>query len=191
MTRSALALALALLVPLAAAAAPRPFQSVDEFARAVGLKKGGWRTRVNLTSLDIRMPPGTDPEVAAKLKAEIAAEAAAGDEMECADSSSGAVTMPGILLDSSCTFSRIEAGEGRWALSSTCKAGPGGSSTIVGEGRYSTRRTTGRHQIDLSMAGVRLLMTAETLSRFVGECRPSVPVTFEVRAPDQSVEGLD
>lgn len=183
MSRPALALSLALLVPIAAAAAPLTFRSIDEFARAVGLKKGGWQTKVNLTSLDIEMPPGTDPAATAKLKAELTASVAAEDDVECADSASGAVQMPGILLDRNCSFRRIEAGGGRWALSSECQSGPSFSSTIVGQGSYSAERTTGRHEVELSMPGAKVRLSAETLSRFVGECRPPVPVKVDVLRP--------
>lgn len=186
MSRPALALSLALLVPLAAAAAPRPFASIEEFARAIGLKKGGWHTSVKLTALDVQASPGIDPAVAAGLKAQIESRADADPGMdECTGVASRAVTLPGILLEKDCSFSRIEGGEGRWALSSTCKVGQGSISNFVSQGTYSAKAVTGLHEMDISLDGVVVHMKAESVSRFVGECRPPPPpVSLEVRRPD-------
>ena len=72
MSRPALALPLALLLPLAAAAAaPRPFESVREFARAIGMKPGGWRTSFKVTSIEVEAPAGMDPAAIAAFKAEM------------------------------------------------------------------------------------------------------------------------
>jgi hypothetical protein len=186
MSRPALALFLALLVPLAAAAAPRPFGSIEEFAHAIGLKKGGWHTSVKLTGLDLQTPPGIDPAIAAGLKAQIESRAATDDGMdECTSVASNAVTLPGILLEKDCSFSRIEGGNGRWALSSTCKVGQGSLSNFVAEGTYSAKTVTGRHEVGLSINGVVVHMKVATVSRFIGECRPPPPpVSIEVRRPD-------
>jgi uncharacterized protein DUF3617 len=186
MSRPAPALFLALLVPLAAAAAPRPFGTIEEFARAIGLKKGDWHTSVKLTGLDIQAPPGIDPAVAAGLRAQIESRAATGDGMdECTSVTSSAVTLPGILLENDCSFSRIEGGKGRWALSSTCKVGQGSIGNYVAQGTYSAKTVTGRHEVDLSLNGVVLHMKVATESRFIGECRPPPPpVSMEVHRPD-------
>jgi len=185
MLRPSLALSLALLVPLAAAAAPRPFGSIEEFARAVGLRKGGWDTSIELTALDVQALPGADPAAAAGLKAQIESRARAGKMMhECTGAASGRVKLPGILLENDCTFSRLEGGKGRWALASTCKAGRDSIFNFVAQGTYSARTVTGRHEIDLSMNGAVVHMKAQTVSRFVGKCVPPPPVRIEVSQPD-------
>lgn len=186
MSRPALALSLALLFPLAAAAAPRPFGSIEEFARAVGLKKGGWHTSIKLTALDVKAPPGVDPAVAAGLQAQIESRAEADRGMdECTGDASKAMTLPGILLEKDCSFSRIEGGNGRWALSSTCKVGQGSTSSTIAQGTYSAKTATGRHEVDLSFNGAMVHMRVETVSRFVGECRPAPPVVLiDVHRPN-------
>ena len=185
MLRPALLLPLALLVPFTAAAAPlRPFGSIDEFARTLGLKKGGWRTTVKVVAVDVQPSPGMDPAMVAEIKAGIAK--AGGDEYDCVGEPAAAVILPSILPDDECSFSRIEGGDGRWAMSSTCKGGPGDASVIVGEGSYSAGRTTGRHSFDLATGGVKVHIVAETVSRFGGECRPNVPVRIEALKPDGS-----
>jgi hypothetical protein len=184
MTRPSLAISLALLVPLAAAAAPRPFGSIEEFAGAVGLKKGGWNTSIELTALDVQSPPGADPAVAAGLRAQIESRARADKVMhECTGVAPGRVKLPGILLENDCTFSRLEGGKGRWALASTCKAGQDSIFNFVAQGTYSARKVTGRHEIDLSLDGAVVHMKAETVSRFVGKCVPPAPVRIEVTQP--------
>lgn len=184
MLRPALALPLALLVPLAAAAAPlRPFDSIEEFARSLGLKKGGWQTSIKVVAVDIQPPPGMEPARVAELKAGIAKTG--GDEYECVGEPPTAVILPGILLADECSVSPIEGGNGRWSLSSTCKGGPGAPFVIVGEGSYSADRTTGRHSFDLATGGVKLHIVAETVSRFVGQCRPNVPLRLEVLKPER------
>jgi hypothetical protein len=186
MSRAAPTLFLALLVPLAAAAAPRPFGSIEEFARAIGLKKGGWHTDIKLTALDIEAPPGIDPAVTAGLKSQIESRAATRDGMdECTSDRSSAVTLPGILLEKGCAFSRIEGGKGRWALSSTCAVGQGSTSRFVAQGTYSAKRVTGRHDMDLTINGVVVHMKVATVSRFTGECRPPPPpVSIDVQRPN-------
>ncbi|MET1112590.1 MAG: DUF3617 family protein [Allosphingosinicella sp.] len=185
MLRPALALLLALLVPLAAAAAPGPFKSVEAFARAIGLKEGGWHTSIRLTALDVEAPPAADPAVAAALKAQLEARAAADKGMdECTGAASGVARLPGILLEKDCTFSRLEGSDGRWALASTCKVGQGLISNFVAQGAYSSRRVTGRHEVDLMFNGAAVHMKIETQSRFVGECRPPAPISLEVRKPN-------
>ncbi|MEA3008953.1 MAG: hypothetical protein QOJ91_645 [Sphingomonadales bacterium] len=186
MTRPALALALVLLAPLAVAAAPVTFHSMAELAGALGLKKGGWHTDVKVTALDIQTPPGTDPAVASDLRAQIEAKAVTGEGIdECTDPASSTVLLPGMLLENDCAFSRIEGGEGRWALSTSCRLGPGAVSHSVGEGLYSAEAVTGRQAVELSLEGTVIRMKVETASRFIGECRaPPVPVSVDVRKPD-------
>ncbi|MEA3064429.1 MAG: hypothetical protein QOJ27_868 [Sphingomonadales bacterium] len=104
---------------------------------------------------------------------------------ECTSVPSSAVTLPGILLEKDCSFSRIEGGKGRWALSSTCKVGQGSISSYVAQGAYSAKTVSGRHEVDLSINGVLVHMKIATVSRFMGECRPPPPpVSIEVHRPD-------
>jgi hypothetical protein len=186
MSRPAFALSLVLLVPLAAAAAPPSFGSMAEFAGALGLKKGGWHTDVKVTALDIRTPPGADPAVASGLRAQIESKDAIGDGIdECTDPASRTVILPGMLLEDDCAFSRIEGGGGRWALSTSCKLGPGTVSRSVGEGSYSAEAVTGHQSVELSLGSTVVRMKVETASHFIGECRASqLPVSVDVRKPD-------
>jgi hypothetical protein len=185
MSRPPLALALILLVPLAAAAAPRPFASLTELGRALGLKRGGWHTDVKVTALDIQAPPGTDPAMVSALRTQIESKAVTGEGIdECTGPASKTVELPGMLLEDDCAFSRIEGGKGRWALSSSCKLGPGVSSRSVGQGRYSAEAVTGRHSVEMSLEGTVVRMKVETSSRYIGECRaPVAPVAVDVRKP--------
>jgi hypothetical protein len=184
MFRPALALPLALLVPLAAAAAPRSFGSVGEFARAIGMKPGGWRTSFKVTAIEVVTPPGMDPAAVEAFKAEMPFGVGTVEERdECAATTPEGPSLPGILLDKGCVFTRMEAGKGRWAVASNCRhRGHGGLGIVTGEGTYSRKTVTGRQEVDHEVGGVIVRVKGETLARFIGKCRPSpatVPPSIE------------
>jgi hypothetical protein len=175
--RPFLALPLALLVPLAAAApaASGAFGSVEEFARAFGLKQGGWHTSLKIEAVAVEILPGADPAVAAEIKARSEAQVGSVKEIdEClGPPSETSLGLPGIPVEAECSFSRLEAGDGRWAIDATCpERERHGSARIVAQGTYSPGRVTGRHAADLSASGVIVHAKLETLSRFTGECLP-------------------
>jgi hypothetical protein len=152
---------------------------VEKFAGAIGLKQGGWRTSLKLLAAEVEALPGADPALVARTKARIAQRLGTVDEIdECSGHDSlASLRLPGILVEPGCSVSRMEAGDGRWAIAAACPAagerGPGG---VVAQGTYSPGTVTGRHDADLSHKGVIVHAKVETVSRFVGECRPPPPV---------------
>lgn len=180
MTRPALAFALplALLVPLAAAAAPRPFESVRDFARAIGMKQGGWRTSFKVTSIEVETPAGMDPAAVAAFKAEMPFRVGTVEERdECAAAAPGGPSLPGILLDKDCVATRMEAGEGRWAVTSNCRhRGHGGLGIVSGQGSYSRKTVTGRQRIDHEVGrGLIVRVEGEISARYAGKCGRKPP----------------
>jgi hypothetical protein len=175
-------LSLALLLPsiagAGAAAGAGTFNSVEEFARAVGMKKGGWHTRVKVTEAEIKPSPAADPAYLAQVRARIESQIGVVQEKdECSvNSPQGRPRLPGILLEPKCAYSRLQAADGLWALScaisTTDEIG-----TAQSEGTYSRKKVTGRHEGVITHEGVVIHLTAETESRYVGEC--SAPKPFD------------
>jgi hypothetical protein len=188
MLRPALALSLAFVVPLAAAAAaPRSFASVEEFARFIGMKPGGWRTSLTVTALEVELPPGADPAAVAAFKAAMPLKVGSVEERdECAGDTPDGPSLPGILLDKGCSFSRMEGGDGRWSVESTCRhRGHGGLATIAAQGSYAAETVTGVQQVDLAFDGVVVHVKGEIMARFTGQCRPPAPpVSVSVERPN-------
>lgn len=173
----ALALPLALLLPLAAAAAPRPFESVREFARAIGMKQGGWRTSFKVTSIEVEAPAGMDRAAVEAFKAEMPFRVGTVEERdECAALTPEGPSLPGILLDKGCVATRMEAGGGRWAITSSCRhRGHGGLGIVSGEGLYSRRTVTGRQEIDHEVGGIVVRVKGEISARYAGKCGRKPP----------------
>lgn len=187
MSRSALALSLAFLLPVTAGGAAAAgggadtLGSLEDFSRAVGMKPGGWRVSMKAVSAQFESAPGADPANLAALKAEIEPQIGTVEEVdECIDPASTESTrLPGILVERGCTYSRLEAADGRWAMTATCPTPrKDGIVTLAGEGTYSPESVTSRHQARIRIRGVIVNIEAETVSRFVGECRPPVPITL-------------
>ncbi|MEO7178505.1 MAG: DUF3617 family protein [Allosphingosinicella sp.] len=179
MSRSALAFCLALLVPAAAGAAADSgaFNSLREFARAVGMKKGGWHTRVKVIAAEIRPSPGADPAYLAEIRSQIERKIGAVDEKEeCSGKGAGGTPrLPGILPEPGCSYSRLYAADGRWSLGYRCASVGGDVANMESEGTYSRTAVTGRHEGDIAHKGVVVHLKAEIESRYVGECRPTKP----------------
>lgn len=181
-----LAIPLALLVPLAAAAAPRPFASVEEFARAIGMKPGGWYTSVKVVSIEVDLPPGTDPGLLDKVKDAMPLKVGSVHEQhECVGPASQGLSLPGILLSKECSFSRMESGDGRWAINSNCPMPNGGSAVTSARGTYAPEMVTGGQDADFSLDGLVAHVKLESVSRFTGpRCRPPAPpVSVTVTPP--------
>jgi Protein of unknown function (DUF3617) len=186
MPRPAYALVALIVLPLAAASSPGDFGSLEEFARAVGMKRGAWTTRITVTAADFGPSPKADPAVLAKTRAQF--ESLLGkvrERHECLDKESEkALRLPGIVVDPTCSFSRIHAKGGRWTLDSSCdnpaieEAG-----TLRGEGSYSPTAVKGTHEGLASFKGVVVQVRARFESRHVGQC--SAPGPFD---PDQQEE---
>jgi hypothetical protein len=186
MSRSALALAL--VCPLVAAAAvPGAFTSLEKFARTIAMKPGGWHTRFTVTAIEVDGPPGMDAAAVEALKAAMPIKVGSVEERdECAGTTEEGPSLPGILLDKGCVFSRMEGGDGRWAVNSTCvHRGHGGLATIAAQGTYSAGTVTGRHEVDLALDGVVVHVKGDMTARFAGQCRPPAPpVSVTVERPD-------
>ncbi len=185
MFRPALPLSLALIIPLAAAAASGTLASVEEFAHAIGMKPGGWRTSVKLTAAEIRPSPAADPAIIAEAQGRIEAQLGVVNERnECLKpAGKGELRLPGIIIDPVCTFSGMQAADGRWALTSSCRLPEADQSgTLIAEGTYSHKAVTGRHEGDINYKGVTVHLKAETTSRYIGKCRPT-PSAVVVPAP--------
>ncbi|HYG46819.1 MAG TPA: DUF3617 family protein [Allosphingosinicella sp.] len=179
MLRRGRALLSVLVLPLAAASAPGDFGSLQEFARAVGMKQGAWRTRITVTAADFRPSPKADPAVLARSRARI--ESLLGKVQErnaCLDPESGdGLRLPGIVIDPVCSFSRMHAKGGRWTLDTRCSI-PANDETaeLRGEGTYSRTAVSGTHEGETTLKGVVVHVKAQFESRHVGECsapRPS------------------
>lgn len=164
-----------LLLPLAAGAvAAAPFASLEEFARATGMKQGGWRTSMKFESANVEVLPGADPATVAEIKARTRSQVGQVNEVdECFDPASEASpVLPGFVIEPQCSFRRLEAGGGRWAMDATCpNPERRGTATIVAQGAYSPESVTGRHEVHLAASGVIVHAKIETASRFAGECR--------------------
>jgi hypothetical protein len=191
MSRPALALSLGLLVPLAlllplataAPAAAGAFRTLEEFARAVGMKQGAWRTRIKVTATDFKPSPAADPAELAKVRADIESKVGKVQERnECLDrKSEGGLRLPGIVVDPACSFTRMNAADGRWTLDSACSMPATGETAMLrGEGTYSRTAVSGRHEGEVSLKGVVVEMKAEFESRHVGKC--SATERFDVTA---------
>lgn len=184
-------LLLALLLPLAAGAAapPRTFATVEQFAREIAMKPGGWLTRFTVTSVEVDLPPGVDPALRERVKAAMPVKAGSVQEMhECAGPTPQGPSLPGILLHRGCTYSKMEAGGGRWAVAYFCpKMGSdgAGSASASGRGTYAAETVTGSHESALQLKGLVAHVKGEVVSRFTGQCRPSAPVAVDVVRPKQ------
>lgn len=186
MRRLAFSIPLALLVPMIAVAEPGAgsFDSVETFARAVGMKAGRWQTRVKVTAAQIKPSPGADPAQIAEVRARIESQVGRTDVRDQCTGAIGAdaARLPGILLEPKCSYSRLHASVGRWALSCTL-SGREEAGNLISEGTYSRKAVTGRHEGEITHEGVVVHLKAETESRYVGKCRPLKP--FDVtEVPD-------
>ncbi len=168
---------LALLAGTATAAGEGAFDTMEEFARAVGMKKGGWQTRVKVTTAEIRPSPAADQAVLAEVRARIEKQIGQVEvKDECSKPSrEGRPRLPGIVLEPGCSLSRLQASDGRWSLSCGLSQNDE-TGTLNSAGSYSRKMVTGRHEGDFTYKGVVVHLTAETESRWVGECRPLKPL---------------
>jgi hypothetical protein len=180
MPRSVLALTLALIVPLTAgagaASGPGTFDSLREFVGAIGMKKGAWRTRVKVIAAQIEPSPEADPAHLAEVRAHVERQVGVSEEKEecTAAAGTGIPRLPGIVLEpAGCSYSRLNAARGRWALTYGCAVPENGErATMQSEGTYSRKAVTGRHEGDINYRGVVVHLKAETRSRYVGKKCP-------------------
>jgi hypothetical protein len=179
MSRPAFALCLAFLVPLSAAAGAGAFDSLDAFARTVGMKTGGWQTRVKVTAAEIGPSPAADPAALAEVRANIEKRTGLVEvKEECSGlSPEGRPRLPGILLEPQCSPSRLRAGDGRWSLSCVLSKDDQ-TESLSSEGTYSRKRVIGRHEAEFTYKGVIIHVKAETESRWTGKCRPESPIVY-------------
>lgn len=187
MSRPVLALWLAFFVPFVAAAAeaPRAFATVEEFARAIGMKPGGWHTKFTVTSIEVELPPGTDPALLEPVKAAMPLKVGSVQEQhECAGPAQG-VSLPGILLSRDCSFSRMESGDGRWAIRSTCPMPGGGMASASAHGTHDPESVTGAQVLEVSLGGLVAHVKGDIVSHYTGpQCRPPAPpVSVTVTLP--------
>jgi hypothetical protein len=185
MLRSRFALLSVLVLPLVAASAPGDFGSLREFAGAVRMKPGAWQTRITITEAKFKPSPTAAPAELAKIRADMEARLGKADQRnECLDpGSENGLRLPGIVIDPSCSFSRLHAAGGRWTLDSTCSEPDKREfATMKGEGTYSRRAVAGRHEGEASFKGAVLDIRVEFESRHVGKCPSLRP--FDVTAED-------
>lgn len=179
----ALPLALLLAVATAAPAAVGAVGTLEEFARAVGMKKGAWRTRITITAANFKPSPNADPADVAKIRAQMESHLGKVQERnECLDpKSGGGLRLPGIIIDPACSFSRMTAAGGRWTVDSACSStATDETGRLRGEGTYSRTAVTGRHEGEVSMKGVVIDVKAEFESRHVGKCPSTKPFDVTV-----------
>jgi hypothetical protein len=168
---SRFAVALVLSIPVAAAAAPGALGSIEEFAGAVAMKRGGWHTTVRVTAADVGPSPTADPAKLATARARIQSQVGVVTERdECVGPASEGPRLPGILIEPRCSFSRLQAADGRWTLDSSCRSLEGVEmGSLTSAGTYSPEKVTGRHEGVISHEGVVVHLEAETESRYIGE----------------------
>lgn len=182
MLRSALSLQLALLLPVAAAAAPETvgdMGTLEAFAQAVDMKQGAWRTRITVTSAEVKPSPDADPADLARIRAQMESHVGKVQERNaCLDPKSrDALRLPGIVIDPACSFRRMNAARGRWTLDTVCNdPATREMGEFRGEGRYSRTAVTGRHEGEASMRGVVFDVKVEFESRQVGKCSAPKPL---------------
>lgn len=181
MFRSILALSLVLALPVvaAAAASPSSHASIEEFARAIGMKRGGWHTSMKVTSIEVDLPPGTDPALLEPVKAAMPLKVGSVQEQhECVGPDAGEPSLPGILLGQGCSHSGMESGDGRWAVSSMCSNMPGGGTAATSaRGTFAPEVVTGVQELEMSLQGLVVRLKGDTVSRYTGkQCRPREPI---------------
>ena len=164
----AVSLALAASAGLAADSPLRP----ERMREAMGLKLGAWRSTSRLVDVQVTPAPGGNAADAERAAAAIRAQFGGNvADDQCLWDDRERLYLPGMRDIPGCDFSRLEARDGRFALTASCRhAQPEGTVEFAIEGRYAPERMTARSRMTASTSGLRARIEVETESRFTGEC---------------------
>jgi hypothetical protein len=172
----AASLALAASAGLAADSPLRP----ERMREAMGLKLGAWQTVSTLVELKVEPGPGDDPAEAERGAAAIRAEAAKPMiQDQCLWDDKERLYLPGVRTPGNCEYSRLEARNGKFAITSLCRH-PESSAVIevAIDGTYGPKRLAYRSEAVATAGKGRIRVKTESKSRFMGKCTvPPVVVT--------------
>ncbi|MGZ8285935.1 MAG: DUF3617 domain-containing protein [Allosphingosinicella sp.] len=163
----ALSLALAATAGLAADSPLRP----EQLRQAMGLKLGEWRTSFKLADVQVDPAPGGTAADAERAVPSIRAQLSAPLQTQCLWDDRERMYLPGLRGMPNCEYSRVEAGNGRFALTAMCKQRDSAEIIeIAVEGRYDREHMTTRAEVRLSIEGMPVRVKMDSESRFVGKC---------------------
>lgn len=164
----AVSLALAATAGLAADSPLRP----EQMRGAMGLKLGVWKTKSRLVDLQVDSAPGGDQAGADRHVARF--RALLGQDVlqnQCLQDRPDRLSLPGLHPPPGCDYSRLEARNGRFAVTSLCKD-PGSEEAfeVALEGSYTPKRITVRSQASAPHPRGRMHLKIDIESRYSGSC---------------------
>ena len=162
-----LVLAVAATASVAADAPLRP----EQMRRAMGLKLGEWRTEYTVADVQVEPAPGGTRADAERSKPAIRARLGQPTQAQCLWDDGQRLYLPGIRGMPGCDYSRIEARNGRFAITAVCRQPNSAEVTkVVVAGSYTAEHITARSEATLPIEGMRVRVKLDSKSRFVGEC---------------------
>ncbi len=177
----ALSLAVAGTAGLAADALLRP----EQMRQAMGLKLGAWKTKSRLVDLQVEPGPGGD---AAETERDVAKfRALLGKEViqdQCLRDRPDRLSLPGLHPPPGCAYTRLEARDGRFAVTSQCKEPNSDDEFAVDlKGTYTPERMIVSSDATAPHPRGRMRMKLVAESRFTGSC-DSIPAIETPPAED-------
>lgn len=172
-----LMLALATAPGLAADSALRP----EQLRQAMGLKLGSWRSTLNVVDVQVEPTPGADPAEAERTAPALRSKIGLAPPIEeCLWDSPELVFIPGLRVGSAasgCTFGRVEARDGRFAVASICSHPDQGVRVEMAmDGSYTPETMASRFEVTTTTANMRIRIKASSESRFAGDCKSMPPI---------------
>jgi hypothetical protein len=173
-------LALALAALVAAAPALAAVTSVEPHAlrKIMGLRLGAWHTDFTVTEIQVEPTPGGDAAAVARAEADLRGKVGVPRTSdECLWDSPEQMFIPGIRVGSGCDFSRVEARDGRFAVTMLCEQPSAGSRVESSfQGAYAPESIDGHFDITVTTGQLRIRMKADGKSRYAGACPPIVSI---------------
>jgi hypothetical protein len=158
-------------VASAALAADAPLRP-ERMREAMGLRLGAWRTVSTLVDLEVAPGPGDDAAEAERAAAEMRSKLGRPlTQDQCLWDDRSRLYLPGVRIPGKCEFSRLEAGDGRFAAAGRC-GHPESSAKIdiAIEGTYAADRMTYRSEADAAAGKGHIRVKMDMASRFTGPC---------------------
>jgi hypothetical protein len=151
----------------------------EHMRQAMGLKLGAWQTKTRLVDVKVEPVAGGSAGDGAGAEAALRAQFGKGaTEGLCLWDDPDRLYLPGIIAMPGCDYSRIEARNGRFAVTATCRnPEPAGVIEVAVEGTYTPERMTTRSEMTATVLGMRARIKLESASRFKGKC-DSIPVVM-------------